>query len=86
MNGSFVLSQTEHTSDDESDADMIPLPEDLEFIDDSNLDDHDNVFEVQKEHYKNVKRIAKNLEEFSDCLSFEHTNMKSLKAFIMQML
>ena len=80
------MTQAEHSSGDESDEDMQLLADDLNFIDDTDFDENDNVFEAQKEHHKNVKRIAKNLDEFSDCLSFEHTNMETLKSFILQML
>ena len=59
---------------------------DKEFIDDSITDSEDNVLEIQREHHKNVKRIAKNLDEFSDSLSFQYTDIASLKQFILQML
>ena len=78
--------EAEVSSDSTPEIDLQPTEADACFIDDSIVESQDNALEILKEHHRNVKRIAKNLDEFSDCLDFTHSNMASLKAFILQML
>ena len=78
--------EARHSSGADSEEKFQETDADRLFIDDSLVDIDDNILEVQKEHHCNVKRIAKNLDEFSDSLTFDHTNIASLKAFILQML
>ena len=70
----------------ESEPSFQSTEDDKRFIDDSLVEEHVNILEAQKEHHRNVKRIAKNLDEFADSLSFEYTDIGSLKSFILQML
>ena len=82
----FIDLEAEDSSGADSDILFERNEADINFIDDSMIDDEDNMLEIQKEHHRNVKRIAKNLDEFADSLTFEFTNIRSLKDFILQML
>ena len=83
----FINFEAEHSSGSKSDSDFQATEADDQFIDDSAINnDDDNILEIQREHHRNVKRIAKNLDEFADSLCFEHTSINSLKSFILQML
>ena len=83
---SFLDLEAEDSSGSNSEEEFQKTEADDEFIDDSLIEGDDNILEVQREHHRNVKRIAKNLDEFSDCLSFDYTDLASLKSFILQML
>ena len=78
--------EAEDSNDSGEETVFVPTKADEEFIDDSLIEDTDNTIEIQKEHERNVRRIAKNLIEFSDSLDFKYTDMNSLKSFIIQML
>ena len=83
---SFLDLEAKDSSGAESDPLSQLTEEDKHFIDDSLVEENINILEAQKEHHRNVKRIAKNLDEFADSLSFEYTDIGSLKSFILQML
>ena len=79
----FFLDEAEYSSNDETDSDLEPTSSDDDFIDDSDAEEVIDPFKIEDEHKKNLKRIAKNLEEFEDSLSFNYTDRESLKAFIL---
>ena len=60
----FLDMEAEVSSDTNSEPLFEPTEADKYFIDDSSIKDVDNTLEIQREHCRNVKRIAKNLDEF----------------------
>ena len=78
----FLDQEAKHSSSSESDDETQISTQDREFIDDNSCDSQTDIDKIEEEHRRNLKRIAKNLDEFSDCLTFEHSDIDSLKAFI----
>ena len=82
----FFSTEAHHSieGDSESSAPYSATESDKEFIDDSEIPSQDPIL-AHEEHKRNIKRIAKNLDEFADCLTFEVTDLNSLKSFLLQM-
>ena len=79
----FLLDEAEYSTTDDSETAPEATASDIEFIDDDDLQEFVDPFKIESEHRKNLKRIAKNLDEFEDSLSFNYTDRESLKAFLM---
>ena len=78
----FLDNEAIHSSLSGSEDEYKATKQDLEFIDDNSDGSQTDMNKVHEEHRRNLKRIAKNLDEFADCLTFEHSDLNSLKAFI----
>ena len=74
--------QAINSNSTQSDDEFQATSQDKAFIDDDSNSPPIDFTKIEEEHRRNLKRIGKNLDEFSDCLSFEYTDMNSLKAFI----
>ena len=60
----FLLGEANYSTTDESESEPDASASDIEFIDDDDPQEFVDPFKIESEQRKNLKRIAKNLDEF----------------------